>query len=191
MNKSLKGFLVGAMLAVVVTSSTAACQIKQINNELEKTQFNLKLVKEKHNETSKHADKKEEENKKITEELEKVKKENAKLNEDKKELQKELATIRNFELTYYTDLPEENGGYTITSSQTKLRHGVVASNFYPVGTKILINGCVYTVEDTGSSEFNSPHRLDVLVERHPGEDDDTYLNRVNNKGRVQVKGKIL
>ena len=123
--------------------------------------------------------------------IEKSIEENNKLRERIKGLEKELAKTKNFELTYYTDLPIENGGYTTTAIQTELRHGVVASNYYPIGTKININGTTYTVEDRGGSEFNSPNRLDVLVERKSGESDSEYYRRVNNMGRKQVRGKIL
>lgn len=123
--------------------------------------------------------------------IEKSIEENNKLRERIKGLEKELAKTKNFELTYYTDLPIENGGYTTTAIQTELRHGVVASNYYPIGTKIEINGKVFTVEDRGGSEFNSPHRLDVLIERKSGESDDDYYERVNNMGRKKVVGKLL
>ena len=113
------------------------------------------------------------------------------LEEDKEKLKKELANTVNLELTYYTTLPCENGGYTTTAIQTRLRHGVIASNYYPIGTKILIEGTVYTVEDRGSSNFDGPNRLDVLVERRSGEYDSEYLKRVNNMGRKKVKGRIL
>ena len=61
--------------------------------------------------------------------IEKSIEENNKLRERIKGLEKELAKTKNFELTYYTDLPIENGGYTTTAIQTELRHGVVASNY--------------------------------------------------------------
>lgn len=125
------------------------------------------------------------------EEIENLKNSVEDLKSENDKLKKELSKVRNFEITYYTSLPVENGGYTTTASQTELRHGVIASNHYPIGTKIQLGNDVYTVEDTGGSEFDSPHRLDVLIERKAGESDDEYLERVNDMGRKQVKGKIL
>lgn len=202
----------GVIKAVAVATSLAATGL------IVSTQMNLndmtnryeKLEKE-HVEVIKDRNKIKEVHKeleiKFNKEIDEKNKEIEELKDEKTNLEKKLEQSKSprqvsgkarsggkevhFELTYYTNLPQENGGYTITSSQTPLRHGVVASNHYPVGTKIEINGQIYTVEDTGGSEFNSPNRLDVLVERHAGESDQEYLNRVNNKGRTQVKGTIL
>lgn len=94
-------------------------------------------------------------------------------------------------LTFYTSLPSENGGYTVTCNGKPLEGNIVANNTLPQGTKLLINGTVYTVADRGSSRFDNPNRLDVLVERQPGESDSQYLERVNNKGVAHVGGYIL
>lgn len=127
----------------------------------------------------------------LNEKIKKQQNDYEKLEKENANLKKELSSLRKFELTYYTSLPRENGGYTTTAIQTKLKSGVVASNYYPIGTKIEINGKIYTVEDRGGSEFNSPNRLDVLVERNYGESDSEYYERVNNMGRKQAIGKIL
>lgn len=191
MNNNTKGFIIGVLSATAITSVISITQLTEVNNNLDKIKADYSKTIIENNELSeKHLDLKKELNT-IIEERNYFNEKVDVLEKENKNLKKELARTVNFELTYYTDLPEENGGYTITSSQTPLRHGVVASNHYPVGTKISINGTVYTVEDTGSSEFDSPHRLDVLVERQPGESDHQYKKRVNDKGRVQVKGRIL
>lgn len=96
-----------------------------------------------------------------------------------------------FELTFYTSLPCENGGFETTAIQTELRHGVVASNYYDIGTEIKIGDMIFTVEDRGGSEFDSPNRLDVLVERKEGESDEEYQQRVMELGRIQVEGTII
>jgi 3D (Asp-Asp-Asp) domain-containing protein len=49
-------------------------------------------------------------------------------------------------VTAYT--PWENGGNRITASGNECAEGVTyACNDYPLGTKLLINGHVYTVQD--------------------------------------------
>lgn len=96
-----------------------------------------------------------------------------------------------FTLTFYTDLASENGGYTGTASGAPLVYGVVASNSYPFGTKIYLEGYGYfTVADRGGSDFDSYGRLDVFIPRNAGESDDEYYNRVNSMGRPTVSGYV-
>ena len=99
---------------------------------------------------------------------------------------------KNFILTYYTSLDEENGGYGgINHLGKKLSRGMVANNYYEVGTRILLDdGSEYIVADRGGKNFNSEHRLDVFVERQYGESDYEYKKRVNNKGVKEIGGKI-
>lgn len=99
--------------------------------------------------------------------------------------------VQSFKMTYYTDLPSENGGYTITCNGEQLEQGMVASNHYPQGTKLLIDGLVYTVADRGSSRFDSPNRLDVFQERWGGESDEQYFSRVNKMGVDDTVGFVL
>lgn len=179
---------IAILLTAAVAAGLATTTIVNKNNKIKDLELknknileeNEKGIKEKNeiiDELNKTLDE-------INKELDDIKKENDKLRE-------ELSHTVDLELTYYTTLPQENGGYTTTSIQTKLRHGVVASNYYPIGTKILIDNVVYTVEDRGSSAFDSPHRLDVLVEKNAGETNSEYLERINNMGRKKTKGKIL
>lgn len=100
----------------------------------------------------------------------------------------EITTFKN---TYYTSLPSENGGYTVTCNGEPLEGDIVANNTLPQGTKLFFNDKVYTVADRGSSRFDNPDRLDVLIERNYGESDYEYLKRVNNKGVDYVEGLIL
>ena len=98
---------------------------------------------------------------------------------------------KSFTLTFYTDLPSENGGYTITATGEKLRSGMVASNYHAIGTEIHLSGWgTYTVKDRGGSNFNSSNRLDVFIPRKNGESNATYLNRVNKMGIKTVKGYV-
>lgn len=98
---------------------------------------------------------------------------------------------QDFKFTYYTLLPSENGGYTVTCNGEPLVDGIVASNYYPQGTKLFIGGRVYTVADRGSSRFNSPNRLDVFVSRQGGESNSEYFSRVNNMGVKNIEGYVL
>lgn len=100
-------------------------------------------------------------------------------------------TLIEFKCTYYTSLPSENGGYTVTCEGKPLKGNIVANNTLPLGTKILLNDKVYTVSDRGSSRFDRINRLDVLVERNSGESDEEYLERVNNLGVEYVDGYII
>lgn len=98
---------------------------------------------------------------------------------------------KSFTLSFYTDLPSENGGYTVTATGEKLRSGMVASNYYAIGTNIYLSGWgSYTVKDRGGSNFNSSNRLDVFIPRKSGESNGTYLNRVNKMGLKTVKGYV-
>lgn len=98
-----------------------------------------------------------------------------------------------FELTYYTNLPSENGGWTITCKGEPLSGNIVANNTIPLDTNIILegHGTVRVADKGAESIFSTEHRLDVLVERLKGETDQQYLERVNNKGRDIVEGYIL
>ena len=99
-----------------------------------------------------------------------------------------------FELTFYTSLPEENGGYGLMANgqSVETAQNVVASNFYKLGTKINLEGFgIVTVSDRGGSSFNKSTRLDVLVPRKPGESKTEYRQRVLAMGRRKVYGTIL
>lgn len=97
-----------------------------------------------------------------------------------------------FELTFYTSLPSENGGYTVTCLGEDLKYGMVANNVLNLGTKIYLEGLgTFTNSDRGGNNFNVVNRLDVLIERNYGESDSEYLKRVNNMGRVKVMGYIV
>ena len=90
-------------------------------------------------------------------------------------------------LTFYGDGADENGGYAgITASGQKLRDGMVASNYYPFGTKFELNGKIYTVSDRGGSGFNGPNNLDVFVPRRAGESTVAYKVRIMKYGKRKV-----
>ena len=99
--------------------------------------------------------------------------------------------LRTFKNTAYSSLPEENGGYTVTCNGEPLVGNIVANNTLPQGTRIYMDGIIYTVADRGSSRFNNPNRLDVLVQRLPGEDIDSYRQRVSDYGVKHIQGYII
>jgi Uncharacterized protein conserved in bacteria len=96
-------------------------------------------------------------------------------------------------LTFYTSLPEENGGFNgINCSGKKLTSGTVANNVLPLGTEIYTKEFgTLTVSDRGGDNFNTINRLDVYIPREDGESNQDYLSRVNNMGIVKVKGYII
>lgn len=96
-----------------------------------------------------------------------------------------------FILTYYTDLNSENGYGAVNCLGERLEHTMIASNFYELGTKIVIDGTTYEVRDRGSSRFNNPKRLDVFIPRNQGESNREYYKRVNAMGVKTVKGYII
>ena len=99
-----------------------------------------------------------------------------------------------FKLTYYSSDPSENipGMASVTCEGKKLEEGICASNVYPLGTRIVFNdGTELVVKDRGGKDFNSYNRIDVFIEREPGEDNKTYLKRVNNLGIKHKTGYVI
>ncbi len=85
------------------------------------------------------------------------------------------------ELSYYTAADDEGSGTGLTASGTKATVGrTVASNVYPFGTKLMIDGKIFVVEDRGSSIVDNC--IDVLV----GSKEEAY-----KKGRHQATIYIL
>ncbi len=72
------------------------------------------------------------------------------------------------EVTHYCPCYQCNGNSLAMSASGKpLAVGMVAmSSQYPFGTKLMINGNIYTVEDRGGPEFNDIHRVDIFVKTH-------------------------
>ena len=107
--------------------------------------------------------------------------------EERKRIEEEKNSYNiEFELTYYSRHPSENGGYNKTASGKYLSTGMCANNIFPLGTRIILeNGQVLVVEDRGSNKhFNNDYRLDVFVDTY----DQEY---VKSLGRKKIKGKIV
>lgn len=143
------------------------------------------------------------EEKQIFEQIEE-KQEAYQLNEEKRKREEKTNKIQTknfeknrtmtFEITFYTTLPEHNGGYSNMANGQPIDSAswVVASNVYSFGTKIHLEGMgTYTVADRGGSAFNQPHRLDVLVPRKEGESRQAYIDRVWSYGRKKIVGTVL
>ena len=58
-------------------------------------------------------------------------------------------------ITAYNSEPNQTDSTPfITASGTKVREGIVASNEFPFGTRLLIDGQVYVVEDRTNSRYS-------------------------------------
>lgn len=60
------------------------------------------------------------------------------------------------------------------------------STKYPFGTRISINGKIYTVEDRGGAEFNDIHRVDIFVNSH---EEALRLGRYKTTATVYPTGR--
>ena len=135
-----------------------------------------------------------EEHKKIQEAVQ-MRLEEIKIREEEKKRKEEEKNKYDIDLvfSYYTDLSEENGGYTgITCTGEPLKYGHIASNVWKLGTQFKTqDGQIFTVADKGGSHFDSWNRVDCYIPRQIGESTSQYKQRVLNMGRKTVKVKIL
>ena len=93
--------------------------------------------------------------------------------------------------SFYTSLPEHNGGYTTTALGTPLRYGVLASNYWALRSQVVLPGWGdFTVEDRGGSNFDSKYRMDMLIPRKAGETDYQYSSRIWSMGLQKISGYI-
>lgn len=122
--------------------------------------------------------------------IEKQKREEAKRKEEQrlsyeKWLEENTYNIE-FVITHYGKGGEENGGFEgITCTGKPLVDGMVASNYYKLGTVIEFeDGSRVVVSDTGGKNFNSPTRLDKFVDTY----DQNYLFKL---GKKTLKGRIV
>ena len=132
------------------------------------------------------------EKKKAEEEVKKQKQ----LEEQKKNIKESHKQV--FILTYYGLLESECGKIDgITASGKRITDGMIASPpQLKFGTKIIIEGKEYVVEDRGSSKYikinnDGSIRIDVYLPKLNNETDKDYLNRIENKGVKRVQGYII
>lgn len=67
--------------------------------------------------------------------------------------------------TAYTPRPEETDSTPwLTAAGTKTREGIIAANWLPFGTKVKIDGKVYTVEDRMNKRYTAafPQHIDIV-----------------------------
>lgn len=172
---------------------------KKIQEEKKKEKKRLENRKKEEKSKAKAEKKRQKEEEKKKAELEKQQqKEQEKKEKKKKEKQQKKGVNKTkgrkikCRLTFYTSLACENGGYgNVTASGKRLYDGCVANNALPFGTKVVIDGKTYTVEDRGCSAFNNIYSYDVYVPRRSGESDSAYINRVNNMGKRYVTAYII
>ena len=132
-------------------------------------------------------------------ELEKKKnEEEAKRQKQLEEQKKNEPQWQTFVLTYYGLLSSECGNTKgITASGKRISRGMIASPpQLKFGTKIMIEGNEYVVEDRGSSKYikvnnDGSIRLDVYLPKIDGESDNEYYKRIQSKGVRKVKGYII
>ncbi|OGY30672.1 MAG: hypothetical protein A3C02_02760 [Candidatus Andersenbacteria bacterium RIFCSPHIGHO2_02_FULL_45_11] len=66
--------------------------------------------------------------------------------------------------TAYSSTPEQTDSSPfITASGSHVRHGIIAANFLPLGTKIRLGKEIYTVEDRMSKRYNGEYRIDIWM----------------------------
>lgn len=71
------------------------------------------------------------------------------------------------QVTAYTSRIEETDNDPFTTASGGRTHlGTLAANWLPMGTRVLIEGQVYTVEDRMNSRYNDTRRIDIWME-HP------------------------
>ena len=87
--------------------------------------------------------------------------------------------------TAYTPRPEETDSTPwLTAAGTKTREGIIAANWLPFGTKVKIDGEVYTVEDRMHRRFTkaSPARIDIVF---------LSLDKARKFGKQKMEIEIL
>lgn len=87
--------------------------------------------------------------------------------------------------TGYTARPEETDSTPhITAAGTKTREGIIAANWLPFGTKVRIDGKIYTVEDRMNSRYTAsfPARIDIVF---------SSVEKARKFGKQKIEIEIL
>ncbi len=100
---------------------------------------------------------------------------------------------KTFNVSFYTNLPtDENSSTRLTPNGEALKFGMVASNNFEIGTKILLEGHgVYTVQDTSIDGLNSEEDIAIFIPQKSGESSEDYKKRVEGYNKETIKGKII
>ena len=111
-----------------------------------------------------------------------------------------ITTPIDIECSFYTNLFEENGTHGKDALGNPLIFGCVAIPYeLSLGTKLEIDlypNTIFIGNDRGSKKHiriteDGTYRIDVFIPRQSGESDYSYLNRVNNMGKVKTTGRII
>lgn len=79
----------------------------------------------------------------------------------------EVGSLVTAMVSAYTSRVEETDNDPFTAASGVRTHlGMIAANWLPMGTRVLIEGQVYTVEDRMHSRYNDTRRIDIWME-HP------------------------
>lgn len=101
---------------------------------------------------------------------------------------------KEFTVTYYTSMPNENSllyGSVNCIGEPLGSEMMIASNYYPLYTKINLDGYgELEVRDRGSSRFDCDNRIDLYIPILEGENSNTYYKRVQSMGVDKVIGFI-
>lgn len=64
----------------------------------------------------------------------------------------------------YSSTPDQTDGdpYT-TAAGTRVRTGIIAANFLPLGTLVRLNGRLYVVEDRMNSRYSDSWKVDIWM----------------------------
>lgn len=101
--------------------------------------------------------------------------------------------LAEFELTAYTNNYEDCGKIDgITASGTNVRQGVIAAPPHiKFGTKILINGSQFIVEDRGSAIVRKADGTNVIDVWMPNKEECVRFGRFRTKGWIVVKNDAI
>lgn len=65
---------------------------------------------------------------------------------------------------YSSTVAQTDGNPFITASGARVRDGIIATNFLPFGTTVLINGKQYVVEDRMNPRYNDSYHIDIWMQ---------------------------
>lgn len=66
--------------------------------------------------------------------------------------------------TAYSSTPDQTDSSPfITASGSRVRHGIIAANFLPLGTTVRIGNELYTIDDRMNKRFNGEYRIDIWM----------------------------
>ncbi len=66
--------------------------------------------------------------------------------------------------TAYSSTPDQTDSSPfITASGSRVRHGIIAANFLPMGTTVRIGDEIFTVEDRMNQRYNDQYHIDIWM----------------------------